>query len=118
MGGLISYYALLKYPAVFGKAGIFSPAFWTASGIDGLTDSVGRKLNAKLFFYMGDAEGKEDVGRMNRISESLGRNSSATIYSVIDPEGKHNEQAWKKWFAEFYKWIMADGFNIITSSKN
>ena len=27
-GGLVSYYAILKYPEVFGKAGIFSPAFW------------------------------------------------------------------------------------------
>jgi alpha-glucosidase len=28
LGGLISYYAVLKYPEVFGKAGVFSPAFW------------------------------------------------------------------------------------------
>ena len=118
MGGLISYYALLKYPKVFGNAGIFSPAFWTASGIDNLTDSVGGKLDAKVFFYMGDAEGKEDVEKMNGIIEKIGKNSSALITSVIDPEGKHNEQAWRKWFAEFYKWIMADGFNVISNSKH
>ena len=28
MGGLISMYAVLKYPYVFGGAGVFSPAFW------------------------------------------------------------------------------------------
>ncbi|HET7234691.1 MAG TPA: alpha/beta hydrolase-fold protein [Longimicrobium sp.] len=28
MGGLISLYAALKYPDVFGRAGIFSPALW------------------------------------------------------------------------------------------
>ena len=28
LGGLTSFYALLKYPKVFGKAGVFSPAFW------------------------------------------------------------------------------------------
>ena len=28
MGGLISFYAILKYPKVFGGAGVFSPAFW------------------------------------------------------------------------------------------
>jgi len=118
MGGLISYYALLKYPKVFGKAGVFSPAFWTASGIDQLTDSLAGMLDAKLFFYMGEAEGKEDVDRMNRISEKIGNKSSAMICSIIDPEGKHNEQAWRKWFAEFYKWVTADGFNVITNSKN
>ena len=28
MGGLITMYALFKYPNIYGKAGIFSPAFW------------------------------------------------------------------------------------------
>ncbi len=28
MGGLVSFYAALKYPDVFGLAGVFSPAFW------------------------------------------------------------------------------------------
>ncbi len=28
MGGLISHYAALKYPEVFGKIGVYSPAFW------------------------------------------------------------------------------------------
>jgi len=55
---------------------------------------------------------------MNRISEKIGNKSSAMICSIIDPEGKHNEQAWRKWFAEFYKWVTADGFNVITNSKN
>ncbi len=118
MGGLISYYAVLKYPQVFGNAGIFSPAFLTASGIDQLTESVGSKINAKLFFYMGDAEGKEDVDRMNLIAEKIGKNSSSMICAVIDPDGKHNEQAWRKWFAEFYKWVTADGFNVITNSQH
>jgi len=118
MGGLIAYYALLKYPKVFGKAGIFSPAFWTASGIDQLTDSLGKKLDAKIFFYMGYQEGKEDVDRMKWIAEKVGKNSNCMIYSVIDPDGKHNEQAWRKWFAEFYKWIMADGFNILGNRKD
>jgi metallo-beta-lactamase class B len=53
MGGLIAYYALLKYPKVFGKAGIFSPAFWTASGIDQLTDSLGKKTGCQNLFLYG-----------------------------------------------------------------
>ena len=30
MSGLISTYAALKYPHVYGKVGVFSPAFWFA----------------------------------------------------------------------------------------
>lgn len=114
LGGLIAYYAMLKYPDVFGKAGIFSPAFWVASSsIDHLTDSVGNKVSGKLFFYMGEKEGDDDLKLMQDIKENIATRSSAMVYSVIDSEGKHNEQAWRKWFAEFYKWITAEGFNVI-----
>ena len=113
MGGLISYYAALKYPDVFGKAGVFSPAFWTAPQIKSLTDSVAKKINAKFFFYMGENEGGTYVEDMKDVAERLGSNSNTMIYSVIDAEGNHNEKAWRKWFAEFYKWIMADGFNYV-----
>lgn len=115
MGGLISYYAVLKYPDVFGKAGIFSPAFWTASEINDLTDSLDGSLKGKYFFYMGGKEDDDDLNRMIEIKDKVGKNSSAMVYSVVDPNGKHNEQAWRKWFAEFYNFIMADGYNVLTS---
>lgn len=113
MGGLISYYAMLKYPGTFGKAGIFSPAFWTADKIKSMTDSTGKNVNGVMFFYIGGQEGEEYVNDMNEIVEKLGDNSSALIYAVTDPSGNHNEQAWKKWFHEFYKWVLATGFNNV-----
>lgn len=118
MGGLISYYAVLKYPQVFGNAGVFSPAFWTADSIENLTDSVANKLNAKFFFYMGEMEGKDYVDQMNRIADKIGRKSSSLIYLVSDPVGIHNEIFWRKWFPEFYKWLVADGFNVLTKPKD
>jgi hypothetical protein len=55
---------------------------------------------------------------MNEIAGKLGANSIAMIYSIIDANGEHDQESWLKWFPEFYKWIMADGFNVITNSKN
>ena len=118
MGGLISYYALLKHPGVFGKAGVFSPAFWTADSIRALTDSVGKSVSGLVFFYMGGLEGEKYVSDMLTISERLGKVSSSYIYTAIDAEGEHNEQAWKKWFADFYEWISADGYNYIIKTVN
>jgi len=57
MGGLIAYYAVIKYSQVFGKAGVFSPSFWAAPQLYGFTDSVAHTINAKLFFYVGEKEG-------------------------------------------------------------
>ncbi|MBL0202723.1 MAG: alpha/beta hydrolase [Chitinophagaceae bacterium] len=113
MGGLLSYYAMIKQPQVFGKAGIFSPAFWTAPAINSLTDSLAAKVNGKFFFYIGGQEGAAYLNDMVTIQELLGEKSTAMIYSVIDAEGMHNEKAWRKWFAEFYNWIMAEGFNKV-----
>jgi predicted alpha/beta superfamily hydrolase len=114
MGGLISYYTALKYPQVFGKAGIFSPAFWTAPAIIDYTDSVSAKVSGKFFFYAGSKEGDEMEKNMFAVAEKLGANSSAMIYTLVDTEGRHNETYWQKWFAEFYKWVMADGYNTVT----
>lgn len=113
MGGLISYYAILKHPKVFGKAGIFSPSFWISPRINQLTDSLAPAINAKLFFYMGEMEGGNAVQEMFAVTEKLGRNSNAMIYTITDPEGRHNEEYWRKWFAEFYRWITADGYNNV-----
>lgn len=113
MGALVSYYAMLKEPKLFGKAGIFSPAFWTANGIKDFTDSLASACSGKFFFYVGAKEGDEYVKKMQEIQELLGAKSSAMIYSVLDPRGKHNEAAWRKWFPEFYVWMMANGYNTV-----
>lgn len=113
MGGLISYYAFLKFPLVFGKAGVFSPAFWTADGINQMTDSLGSKTTGMAFFYMGALEGDTYLSDMLKVSDKLGVLTKGYIYTAVDPEGRHNEQAWRKWFAEFYQWIVNDGNNYI-----
>ncbi len=118
MGGLIAYYAALKYPQIFGNAGIFSPSFLAADKIKEQTIAKGNKLTGKLFFYIGQKEGDSDVQEVEKMVNILGEKSSAMIYYAVDPDSNHNEQAWRKWFGSFYKWIMADGFNnVIDFSK-
>ena len=111
LGGLISYYAMLRYPDVFGKGGIFSPSFWIAPQMNQLTDSLSSKINGQFFFYAGESESKEMVSDMQTVADKLGENSSTLIYLATDPGGKHNEQAWRKWFAEFYLWITGNGLS-------
>ena len=118
MGGLISLYAMLQYPDVFGKAGIFSPSIWAAKNIDTLTNAVAGKLSGKLFFYAGGQEGDIFVNDMFRIQEKIGKKSATMIYAVVDKDGMHNEEAWRKWFPVFYNWVMADGWNIITNKSD
>lgn len=106
MGGLISLYAVLKYPTVFGGAGIFSPAFWTASGMDSTVKADAKKVSSKLFFYAGGKEGDSMVPDMKRIEKEIEKNSSAPVKEVIDEKAHHNESAWRKHFPQFYEWTI------------
>ena len=60
---------------------------------------------------MGAAEGEKYIDDLKAISDLVGEWSGAVVYRVIDPEGLHNETYWRKWFPEFYTWIMSDGLN-------
>lgn len=104
MGGLISLYTVLKYPKVYGSAGIFSPAFWTASGIDSLVIQKAGKVRSKLFFYAGGKEGETMIPDMQRIEKEIKKISKSPIKEVIDMEAKHNEAVWRKYFPVFYEW--------------
>lgn len=106
MGGLISLYAVLKYPKVFGGAGIFSPAFWTAKGIDSTVIADGKKVNSRLFFYAGGKEGDSMIPDMKRIEKEMKEHSKSPIKEMVGENEHHNEAAWRKYFPDFYEWVI------------
>ena len=106
MGGLISMYAALKYPKVFGGAGVFSPAFWTAPAIDHDIRKYGRKLKSKVYFYAGKLEGDAMVPDMLKAFDVMLKVSKAKMITVIRDEGRHNEPTWRKEFPLFYNWLV------------
>jgi len=106
MGGLISMYAVMKYPAVFGGAGIFSPAFQTAPGLENDINKMATKMRCKLFFYAGGKESDSMIPNMQKIEADIKAISSSKIYERVDADAKHNEAAWRKYFPEFYNWIL------------
>ncbi len=106
MGGLISMYAVLKYPKVFGGAGVFSPAFWTAPKIFDDMRLKGKKVKAKIYFYAGDEERETMVPMTIRAFNEMHRVSKSKMCEVIRAGGKHNEQRWRMEFPLFYKWMM------------
>ena len=106
MGGLISMYAVIKYPDVFGGAGIFSPAFWTAPKLEDDLNKTAKKMRSKLFFYAGGKEGDKMIPDMKKIEADIKAISSSKIYERVDIDAKHNEAAWRKYFPEFYNWTL------------
>lgn len=109
LGGLISFYALLKYPEVFGKAAVFSPAFWINR--QPLLDLMQQTQNfkAKVYFLCGDHEGDEDMLRdLNAVEHWVNTQRCACKMlnkKVIVKGGQHNEKLWRDAFAKAYLWL-------------
>lgn len=107
MGGLISLYAALAYPKVFGGAGIFSPSVWICKEeILKLTKQKGSKVKSRLFFYAGKQESDDMVPDMLKVFYGLSLVSKSTMTTVIRNDGKHNEATWRKELPGFFNWVM------------
>ncbi len=106
MGGLISMYAVLKYPKVFGGAGVFSPAFWVGPKIFDDIKTKGKLVNSKIYFYCGGQEGETMEPDMKKAFEEMRQVSKSKMTCVIRPDGKHTEWVWREEFPLFYLWLM------------
>jgi len=109
LGGLVSYYAILKYPEVFGKAGVFSPSFWfNRKEIIELTQKT-PKIKTKIYFLCGDNEGDEDmIPDLNKIDDLISEKrcecNNLTKKKIVKG-GQHNEKLWRDGFANAYVWL-------------
>ena len=110
MGGLISLYAGVKYPAVFGRVGVFSPAFWFAK--DSLLAFVRRQrpvpATSRFYFVAGPAEGPSMVPQMTEVRDALlARGLSPTRVAFKTPaDGQHAEWFWRREFGPAYQWLL------------
>jgi predicted alpha/beta superfamily hydrolase len=106
MGGLISFYAILKYPKVFGGAGVFSPAFWITPQLKNIDPAKAKKVKGKIYFYAGQQESETMVSDVLNVFEQMRQHSKAKMQMVIRAEGKHNEPTWRSEFPLFYKYLI------------
>ncbi len=102
MGGLISLYALLKYPSCFNRAACLSNAFWFAP--EAIVETI-RNANLdhiqKIYLDVGTAEvglkGKSDYLITNQavVDALLERNFHRFDYHIFGG-AQHNEAAWEQ----------------------
>lgn len=107
MGGLISFYAVLKYPEVFGNGGIFSPSFWIAPDIFNYTQQH-LSLKSRFYFVCGDSEGDdmvEPMQKMVKLVRSKGISEQNAPETIVKG-AKHNEKQWNGDFPGFYQWLI------------
>ncbi|HWK88951.1 MAG TPA: alpha/beta hydrolase-fold protein, partial [Longimicrobium sp.] len=114
MGGLISLYAALKYPAVFGRVGVFSPAFWFSPRNFAYARAAGPpRPGTRIYMVTGANEGDEpevyvrDHLAMADTLAAAGFRRGTEVVEHVRPEGTHSEGFWRREFAAAYQWLFA-----------
>jgi alpha-glucosidase len=112
MGGLISTYGVLKYPETFGKAGIFSPAYWFSFDSLNQTISAHPKISGdlRMVHIAGEKEGANMKTFIYKVTDAFlqQKTPASNLKTKIDADGTHNETYWKREFAEAYKWLFSN----------
>lgn len=106
MGGLISHYAIYKYPEVFSKAGIFSPSYWYSIEVLSFTKENPVPEDTRLYLIIGEKEG----GAVTEMEEMYDQildtgHPKDNIFKKVDPNGEHNESSWRKQFIPAIKML-------------
>lgn len=107
LGGLVSYYAILKYPEIFGKAAIFSPSFWFSDKIFELANE-NKKMKTKIYFLSGENESEDMVSNLNKMDKIVNQKRCSCLNltkKVIVKNGQHNEKLWRDGFSNAVKWL-------------
>jgi alpha-glucosidase len=107
LGGLVSFYAVLKHPETIGKAGVFSPSFWYTEDIYSLTENT-KKIKAKLYFLCGDSESEDMVSDFTKMTALVEKRicKQSNLTQVIIKGGKHNEKLWRNNFGKAVRWML------------
>jgi alpha-glucosidase len=110
LGGLISFYAVIKYPRTFGKAGVFSPSFWFNDKIYDLVNASAIPETSKFYFLAGTDESEEMVPNQQKMVALLISKGvkKERIENRIIKGGKHNESFWKSYFPDAYHWLVSN----------
>lgn len=113
MGGLISLVAALRYPDVFGRAGVFSPSLWFSDGVWALPRaSAIRGARPRFYFVSGGSEGDERDPRVvvrdqQRMVDTLAAAgwTADELHAVAPDDGRHSEWFWRREFPAAYRWL-------------
>ena len=107
LGGLISFYGILKYKNVFSKAGVLSPSFWFSDRMFFIPQNR-PEYEIKIYLLAGDDESDNMVSDIIKMEKSLIKNKypSSSFHIKIIKGGKHNEKLWSSNFTNAYMWLM------------
>jgi predicted alpha/beta superfamily hydrolase len=112
MGGLLATYAALRRPEVFGRVGVFSPAYWFAGqSLLAYAAQQSPRPDTRWYFVCGTHESPTMVPLMTAVRDALhdaGVPSKNLSFKVL-ADGQHAEWFWQREFEPAYSWLFVEG---------
>jgi len=121
LGGIISFYAALQYPDVFGRVLVFSAPFFFEPQLFAMARAY-RPLPQPTLFYFdtGLNEGTTELGlpyrsmarSLRAMVDSLaaaGVDTAADVRALLPADGVHAEWFWRREFPAAYRFLFAAG---------
>jgi predicted alpha/beta superfamily hydrolase len=110
LGGLLTLYAGLRYPQVFGRIGVMSPAFWFNPGI--LNLPVQGDLAQSRIYAVGSRT--ESRGMANTLQQTYWRMkqlgvSDEQLTVIVRERGRHSETFWGREYRRMHLALLRQG---------
>ena len=111
LGGLISLYAAVQRPEIFGRIGAFSPAYWFNPELFNFAYQGGVSSSSRIYQIGGTSEGANMVKYMFDMEDTLISSgmSEEQIQSLEHSDGQHSEWYWAREFEDAYLWLFRRG---------
>lgn len=109
MGGLISLYAFLRHPHVFGFAGAMSPSLWFADRAIFEFARQAPRWAGRLYLDVGTDEGPKTVRDARTAARLLRRKavkSRGHLLFVEERDARHEERAWAARFEHAIRFLL------------
>jgi metallo-beta-lactamase class B len=110
MGALIATYAAVRYPAIYGKVGSLSPAYWFArQPLLQYLQQHPANPDTRFYFVSGTTESSTMVADMAAVRDSLQRHGvpATNLNFNTRTDGQHAEWFWRREFGPAYQWLYA-----------
>jgi predicted alpha/beta superfamily hydrolase len=111
MGGLLSAYAGVMYPNIFGRLMIFSPSLWVSERIFYDAFHFFEPYPTRVYLYAGEPGEDEEVPSVKRLSDTLVQQGygykHVQVALTMDKEGEDRER-WGEQFPKALEWLYFD----------
>ncbi len=107
LAGLMSYYMIMTYPEIYGKAIVFSPSFWVNDKVYDLHKNVSDLSSKKIYFDSGEFEEStvRSIEKMQQILLEAGMPSENIRLDIEEGLG-HRHPTWIKGSRKVFPWII------------